>query len=105
MKIIDISRSLKTAPLYPGSEEVRAEKIMDMDKGDEYNLSLITADSHTGTHADAFSHYIKGGTTIDKMELDRYYGKCRVVTVPKNMPIFKNDLEGLIENTERLILS
>ena len=39
----------------------------------------ITMGTHTGTHVDAPRHFIKGGRTIEQMNLDLYYGKARVI--------------------------
>ncbi len=104
MRIIDITREIKSAPVYPGSNEVKVEKLTEMEKGDLFTCSLITAGSHMGTHADAFAHFIMGGTTIEKMELDHYYGKCIVVTTPEDMPVYKKDLEGRIEGYKKVVL-
>jgi len=104
VKIIDITREIKSAPIYPGSDPVKVEKLTEMEKGDLFTCSLITVGSHMGTHADAFAHFIMGGKTIEKMELDHYYGKCVVVTTPEDMPVYKKDLEGKIEGYERIVL-
>lgn len=104
MKIYDISRGIKSAPIYPGSDEVKVEKVMEMEKGDLYNCSVITSGSHMGTHADAFYHFIKDGKTIDQMDLSHYYGKCRLISVPKDKPILKEDLLGKIEGQKIIVL-
>ena len=104
MRIIDISRGLISAPVYPGDEQAKTEKITDVENGDVSGYSVITAGSHSGTHADAFSHFIMGGKTIDKMEIDHYYGKCIVITTPENMPVYEKDLVGKIEGYERIVL-
>ena len=105
MKIIDISRIVQDAPLYPGSSPVIVEKISDMQKGAHANVSKITAGSHIGTHADSFNHFLKESAAgIDKMELTHYYGSCRVVTVPEKTMITQEILEGKIDSCERLII-
>jgi len=105
MKIIDISRTVQEAPLYPGSSPVIVEKVMDIQKGDHANVSMITTGSHIGTHADSFSHFVKESNVgIDKMELTHYYGACRVVTVPEKTMITPGMLEGKIDNCQRLVI-
>lgn len=105
MKIIDITRTIQEAPIYPGSEPVKIERTMDMANNDAYNCSLITAGSHMGTHADAFSHYLNGSElTIDKMPLENYCGKCRVISVPANELIKLDDIRGKLDGAERLVL-
>lgn len=104
MRIIDISRTLQEAPLYPGGEGARIEPIRSMADGADYNLSLVTADSHMGTHADAPSHYIPDGATIDQMPLENYCGKCRVISVPAGTLIKLDDIRGKIAGYDRIVL-
>ena len=39
----------------------------------------FTLGTHTGTHVDAPRHFIPGGLTIEKTDLDIYYGPARVL--------------------------
>ena len=105
MKIIDISHIAQEAPIYPGSPPIQIDKVSDMQKGAHCNSSMITAGSHMGTHADAFTHFLKDSKIgIDKMELSFYYGPCRVITIPGNTLITREDLEGRITGCTRLII-
>ena len=105
MKIIDITRTVQEAPLYPGSSPIMIERISDMQKGAHANVSMITTGSHIGTHADAFSHFLKKSNIgIDKMDLTYYYGPCRVITVPEKTMITPEILDGKIENCERIVI-
>ena len=104
MKIIDISRTLQEAPVYPGDEPAKFELVQDMANGDICNTSIISSCVHMGTHADAFSHFIADGTTIDKMPLEHYCGKCRVITVPENGLVKLSDIKGKLAGGERIAL-
>ncbi|MGE4352954.1 MAG: cyclase family protein [Oscillospiraceae bacterium] len=105
MKIIDITRVAQEAPIYPGDAPLSIVSISDMQRGDDYNDSLITSGSHIGTHADAVTHFLsESGMTIDKMTLERYYGPCRVLTVPKDCILDAPMLSGRLGKTERLVL-
>ncbi len=105
MKIIDISRTIQEAPIYPGSEPVVIERCADMAKGDAFNSSIVTAGSHMGTHADAFCHFLSDSEmSIDKMPLENYCGKCRVITVPEKGLIKLDDIRGKLDGTERVVL-
>lgn len=105
MKIIDITRTAQQAPIYPGSEPIEIRQIMNINDGDEYNASLIVTGSHMGTHADAFSHYLKDSdVTIDKMPLENYCGPCRVITVPSDGLVTLDDIRGRLDGTHRLVL-
>lgn len=104
MRIIDITRTLQEAPLYPGSESAKIVPISSMADGADCNLSLVTADSHMGTHADAPSHYLPDGATIDQMPLENYCGKCRVISVPAGTLIKLDDIRGKIAGYDRIVL-
>ena len=104
MKIIDISRRLQDAPVYSGDEPAKIELAQDMENGDICNCAVITAGVHLGTHADAFSHFLPGGTTIDEMPLEHYCGKCRVITVPSDTLVKLSDIKGQLAGSERIAL-
>ena len=104
MKIIDITRTLQEAPIYYKDEPASFVLSQSIENGDECNSSVITSGVHLGTHADAFSHFIPGGTTIDQMPLDNYCGNCRVLTVPENSLIKVSDIKGRLSGCERLAI-
>ncbi len=104
MKIIDITRTLQEAPVYYKDEPAKFELVQSLENGDECNASVITAGVHLGTHADAFSHYIADGATIDSMPLEHYCGKCRVLTVPSDTLVKLSDIKGRLSGSERLVL-
>ncbi len=105
MKFFDISKIHQDAPLYPGSSKPVIDRVYDMKNGAPFNASMITSGSHIGTHADAHCHFLmESNISIDQMELWRYYGACRVITTPENHMITKEDLQGKLENAERLVI-
>lgn len=105
MKIFDITRTMQEAPLYPGSEPPTVRRLSDTAKGDPYTTSVITAGSHIGTHADAFCHCLAdSGVTIDKMPLENYCGRCRVLTVPANAIVTLDDIRGRLGGAGRVAL-
>jgi arylformamidase len=106
MKIIDITRNVQEAPLYPGTPAPEIERICDVNKGDAYSVSRYVFTTHLGTHADAQSHFLAGASmkNIEQMPLDRYYGPARVVSVPQNALVTRKDLQGRIDGVERLVL-
>lgn len=103
MKIIDITRTVQEAPMHPGSAGVEVKQDMIEEGG--HNAGPITAGSHTGTHADAFSRFLTDSdVTIDKMPLENYCGKCRVISVPENALVTMEDVRGRIDGAERLVI-
>lgn len=75
--IIDISLPLNSKTvIYPSNPEMTIESL----KSASGNfLSKITFGSHTGTHIDAPSHAVRGGKSIDQIDLERFIGPCRVI--------------------------
>lgn len=104
MKIFDITRSLQEAPRYPGTPPFSIRRVSDLEAGDAYRESEMTFYSHMGTHADAASHFLQDGHTIDQMPLERYLGPCRVLTVPADTVIGSAMLKGNVEGVSRLLL-
>lgn len=79
MKIIDISWPISTATTgYKDKKVVRFEDIKHFEK-DGARETTICLSSHTGTHVDAPSHFLKDGLTIDEITLDRCIGPCKVL--------------------------
>ena len=104
MTIIDITRTVQDAPLYPGVPVPVIEQLADVNKGDAYSVSKFVFTSHLGTHADAFCHFVPGEISIEQLSPDYYYGPAHVVSVPSDALIAKKDLEGRLEGVERLVI-
>ena len=102
MKIFDISRVAQDAPVYPGDPAPVIEELESPGAG--ARCSRITAGSHSGTHADAFSHFLADGLPIDQMPLENYCGPCRVVSVPDAELICQENLQGRLGGAERIAL-
>ncbi len=79
MKIIDISWAISSATTgYKDKDVVQFEEIKTFAK-DGVRESIIHLSSHTGTHIDAPSHFLKDGKTIDQMDLNSLIGPCKVL--------------------------
>lgn len=109
MKIIDISIPLNNAtPIYPNNVPLSVSIHKSMP---EYKtqLSSITMGSHTGTHIDAPGHAVLGLKMLDRIPLETFIGRCRVLdfslitsaggSVTKEMLMSKN-----IKRGERILL-
>lgn len=79
MELIDITRELMRAPLFPGDAPPQTKKVSDMAAGDAYTSTNITMSLHNGTHMDAPRHFFEMGDPIDKISLDACIGECIVV--------------------------
>lgn len=103
MKIFDVTRPLvKDMIVYPGDI---IPSFIQADQG-LYLISDMHMSSHTGTHIDAPTHYLKSGDTIDAIPLSHIIGRCRVIDVTKtdSILITAADLKGKLRGVKRLLL-
>lgn len=80
-KFVDLSWDLtKDTPIYPGDPEPNIEVATTIEN-EGYNLSGVYVGTQTGSHVDAPYHFSNDGDTIEKMELDFFFGEAVVVRV------------------------
>ena len=80
-KYVDLSWDLtKDTPIYPGDPEPNIEVATTIEN-EGYNLSGVYVGTQTGSHVDAPYHFSNDGDTIEKMELDYFFGEAVVVRV------------------------
>ena len=79
MKLIDITRELMKAPIYPGDPAPQLQPLTRMSLGDSCNTTAISACLHNGTHMDAPRHFLPEGDPVDKVSLDACIGECVVL--------------------------
>jgi len=97
MKIIDISKGVFSTPVYPGDPDPELIKIASLDEGDAFNLSVLKASLHTGTHIDSPRHYFNSGASVDKLPLEMFIGKCVVCSYENiNEVNFEKDIKILL---------
>ena len=105
MKILDISLPIQQGmPVYPGTGEVKVEQIKSQ-TGTSV-LSHLEMSSHTGTHVDAPAHTVPGADTLDKVDLETFYGPARVLDMSDSkQAVTTDDLQakGVIAG-ERILL-
>lgn len=105
--IIDISLPLSSDLVkWPGSIGFTLTRTLSFEKGDSVNNSKLICDVHIGTHIDAPFHYLKNGSTSDKIYLDRLVGPAFVASILNEKFIDENVLKDLCipEGTKRLLL-
>lgn len=78
MKIIDISQEILSCRVYEGDPAPCGERVMDMKKGEIYNLSTFSMCAHNGTHIDAPLHFFENGRSVDQIPLENFVGECFV---------------------------
>lgn len=106
--IYDITRTVSTAiAVWPGDGQLTYTHALSLDDGDSVNLTTVTLSPHTGTHADAYYHYMADGAHPAAMPLDAYIGRAHVVTTDKtDGPLTPADFPTLMdeETVERLLI-
>lgn len=105
MTLYDISVPIENGMVcWPGDPGVEIEKRMDLCCGDVATVSNLNAGVHTGTHVDAFSHFLKEGKSLDQMSLEPYIGKALVIEVKHPEVITVEELEQYdLSDVTRLI--
>jgi arylformamidase len=80
-KIIDISMTIEESMQVWKSYEHKKPHITNVQNHDEGkpHESLLSVNTHTGTHVDAPLHMIAGGATIESIPLERLVGPARVL--------------------------
>lgn len=102
MRIIDITRELTTAPVYPGDPVPQTETLCRMAYGDVCNTTALSFCLHNGTHMDAPLHFIDGGTDVASIPLEQCVGECSVVELSGELT--GQQLERLLPRLEERVL-
>jgi kynurenine formamidase len=70
-------------PVYPGLPEVKLEPRERLDKGDDWNGSVLSIYLHAGTHVDAPWHHMNNGKGIDAVPIEDFiYKKPLLINCP-----------------------
>ena len=79
MKIYDLSYPLSVDDLvFPGTPTMHYEHTHQV-KDDQYNLGLVSINTHAGTHTDAPLHFIENGRPLDQVDISKYIGPAFVI--------------------------
>lgn len=105
--MIDITRRISSrTAIWPGDAPLAVAHQLRLDAGDSVNLTTLTMSPHTGTHADAYYHYVADGDHPAQMPLTAYIGPARVVSVTReDGPLMPSDFaHTTLEGVERLLI-
>lgn len=88
--------------VWPGDPPVGIARL----GGELPAVSGLSVSSHTGTHVDAPAHFVRGGTTVDLLPLERLVGRAWVACLPGPGPITAAAMvaAGIPQGTERLLI-
>ena len=94
-----------TLAVWPGDTKYKFDLGMSISGGDSVNVGAVTMSVHTGTHADAPSHFNDNGAGIDAVSLLAYIGPAVVVDVTGMKFIGLEAFDGLdLDKTPRVLL-
>lgn len=106
-RIYDVSLTIQPGMVtWPGDPGVALERTSKMDEGDVYNDSRMNMGVHTGTHVDAPRHFVPGGATVEKLDLNILTGPVQVVHLPDNIEVITAEVIsglGIAADTQRLL--
>ena len=80
MKLYDLSPEInESMAVYKNKGEKRPKIKITRTLKQGSNESRLDIESHTGSHADAPYHFLANGKTIEKVPLEKFFGKCTVL--------------------------
>jgi|SRR3972149_7151712 len=80
MKTYDISLTVFPGmTVWPDDPQVVLERMSKLEEGRNSNGSRMAMSVHTGTHVDAPYHFLKDGSTVEKMPLKVLIGRAYVI--------------------------
>ncbi len=106
-RLYDISQLLRAGmPVWPGDTPFVNEPTWVLGEACPVNVSRLTLSTHTGSHADAPSHFAAEGQAIDAVDLACYIGPCVLLDLTQAGPMVKPEhlLPVLPSRVERVLL-
>lgn len=90
---IDVSVTVRHAmPHWPDNPPIVLERVLDITRGDECNVSQLAMGVHSGTHMDGPVHFIHGAAGLDEMPLTATMGEARVLEIDNPREITATEL-------------
>ena len=91
---IDISVTIHSGmPFWPDNPPINIQRQLDINKGDNCNVSEISMGVHTGTHMDAPLHFFPAGADISTVPFEAVIGPVRVIEIHDTESIKPAELE------------
>jgi arylformamidase len=106
METYDVSVTISKDLVMPiGAPQPVLAPIMLVEEGYPYSIFMLSFIDHCGTHVDAPYHFEANGAKTDELPLDVLIGRARVVEVPSERAVEREDLERVdLQGVERLLL-
>ena len=101
-RFYDIGKELFSTPVYPGDPAPSKTAFMEIEKGADCNLTILSFGSHNGTHLDAPKHFCKDKHGVDQIPLEKCMGDCKVVRMEGT--IGAGDMKDVLADHTRKLL-
>jgi arylformamidase len=98
MRTYDVSLTVSPSmPVWPGDPKISIQRVKKIEEGSDANVSRMEMSVHTGTHVDAPYHFVKDGSTSERLDLKVLIGRAYVVHLDDNVDVV---LPKHLENAE-----
>lgn len=94
-------------PVWPGDPQVSIQRVSKIEEGAIANVSRLEMSVHTGTHVDSPYHFLKDGSTVERLSLKVLIGRAYVIHLDDNVDrVMPKHLEeaGIPPRTRRVII-
>lgn len=94
MMLYDASLPIRKGMVtFPGDPPFEMKPFFERQKGDPFDLALLSLGTHIGTHVDPPAHYLDGGATVDQVPLETLVGPGIVLDMRGRREIDQKALE------------
>lgn len=107
MKIYDVTRLInEDMTVYKDRDSKKIKRIIVANyETSHYFESRMDMDMHCGTHIDAPLHMVENGNTIEKYDVSKFIGDCKLFDLTfVEEKIYKNDIENLDIQKDDIII-
>ena len=94
MKLYDATLPIQEGMVtFPGDPHFKTKPFFQRQKGDPFDLALLSMGTHLGTHLDPPAHYLDRGATVDELPLDALVGSGVVLDMTGRPSVDRQALE------------
>jgi arylformamidase len=107
-KIYDISVDISPRMVVWGDDPgVKVERVLDIHRGDEINLTRLEMCVHNGTHIDAPLHYLENGLRVGSFNLETLVGPAQVIQIKDSIKLISAEIlskSNIMPGIKRLLI-
>jgi arylformamidase len=90
---VDVSVTVRHGmPHWPDNPPIALQRVLDIGRGDDCNVSHLAMGVHSGTHMDGPVHFLHGAAGLDEMPLTATMGEARVIEIEHPREITADEL-------------